>query len=179
MKTIKNPIVTLSPDGKKVTIVCDVVWQEVNHMLTTRVSHGHLNSEHVKHPRVVQSSNTATFLKSRHGHFSMPNEVLVAIAAAVEPRTTFAPQFKRTSKPGCVECVSETPVTYQWQISDDAFPTGTFGNVPVAVWTDIAGATSATLDENLIADKKWIRCVATNATGSTVTKPAQKVADKK
>lgn len=178
MKTLKSPIVKLSADGKKVTIECDVVWQEVNHMMTTRVSHGHLNPDYHKHPRVVQSSNTAVFIKSRHGHFQIPNDVLAAIAAVIEPRTTFAPQFKKSSKPGCVDCVSELPVTYQWQISDDPAPIGTFPP-PVAKWDDIPNATEKEFNTSSIADGKWIRCIATNLSGSTVSQHAKKVSDKK
>lgn len=178
MKTLKNAQVKLSEDGKSVTIVCDVVWQEVNHLLTTRVSHGHLNADNMKHPRMIQSSNTAVFLKSRNGNFSIPNDVIAAIAAVVEPKSTFSPVIKTGSTPENLMVISELPVTYQWQISDNPKPEGKYPP-PVALWKDIAGATLKSVDENSIADGKWIRCVISNAAGSIITHPAQKVSDKK
>ena len=173
MKTLKNPKCELSADGKQITIVADVVDQPFNGLLVTRVSHGHLNPDHSQHPRRIQSSSEAVFCESSRGKFAMPNDVFAAIAAACEPGTTFPPHFKKSSKPGSVEVVSELPFTLQWQISDNADPHGTYPP-PVAVWTDIAGADKPTLDESAIPVGKFIRCKATNAAGTTITRWAKK-----
>ena len=171
MKTLIEPQITV--DGDKITIVAKIVDQPFNGLLVTRVSHGHLNPDHPNHPRRIQSSNEAVFVESHRAKFSMPNDFVIAIATAVEPATSFAPLFKKHSVPGNVEVVSESPVSYQWQVSDNAFPTGTFP-LPPAIWNDISGATNATLDESTIKPGQWIRCVTKNATGTTTSQPAQK-----
>ena len=173
MKTLTNPRTTISTDGKTATIVVDIEDLQFNAMLTTRVSHGHLHPEHMAHPRRIQSSNAAVFLESPGAKVAITNDTLAAIISVIEPRTSFAPVFKKSSVPGNVKVVSETPVTFQWQISDNAFPEGIYPP-PVAVWSNIDGATAETLDESKVPVGKWIRCIATNATGSTITKPAKK-----
>lgn len=172
MKTLINPVTTLSADGKQVTIICDVEDIKVNELLTTRVTHGHLNPDNQQHPRSIQSSNVAIFIRSRAASISIPNETFAAIASVVEPLTTFAPVFKKHSS-GAVTVVSELPLKFQWQVSENAFPEGTHPP-PVAVWTDIAGATKPEFDFAGIKPGQWTRLVATNLSGSTTTKPEVK-----
>jgi hypothetical protein len=178
MKTLTNYKIKLSDDGKSVSITADVIDQPFSGMLITRVSHGHQNPVNTKYIRRIQSSNEAVFVESRQGKFALSNDFVAAIAAVVEPKTTFAPHFHKNSVPANVSVASETPVTYQWQISDNAYPEASEPHTPppAAIWTDIVGATDAKLDETKIANGKWIRCVATNATGATITQPARLLA---
>lgn len=170
MKTLIYKSATLSDDGKSVTINADVVEQPFNSILTSRVTHGHLNELNVKHPRHVQSSSEAVFVKhSVHG-VALLNDFLVSVAAVVEPKTSFAPLHVPSADLMTTQLVSESDVKYQWQVSDDPAPQGTFPP-PVAVWSDIAGQTSKTLDKSCIKQGQWARCVSTNATGSTIGKP--------
>ena len=97
-----------------------------------------------------------------------------AIAAVVEPTTSFPPVFKKGMLPPAIDYVSELPVTIKWEVSDDAFPTGTFKDKKPAVWTVIEGQTGKTLDETNLKAGQWVRCTITNAAGSTVSAPVQK-----
>lgn len=167
MKTITSSKSTLSADGKELTIVCQVSDQPFNSLLTTRVSHAYSNPLHQAHPRRIQSSNAAVFCEGPCGNgktakAAIMNEVLAEIFAALEPMTTFAPQLKKTAD-GTVHVISETPVTFQWQVSADN-----------KAWADIAGATAAMLDDSTIPAGQWTRLVMTNSTGATMTKPKQK-----
>jgi hypothetical protein len=45
---------------------------------------------------------------------------------------------------------------------------------PAPVWTVIDGQSGDSLDDKLVPEGKWIRCVATNAAGSTISRPVQK-----
>ena len=171
MKTITSSKSTLSADGKELTIVCQVSDQPFNSLLTTRVSHGFVNPLHQAHPRRIQSSNAAVFCeapagKGKTAKAAIMNEVLADIFAALEPLTTFAPQLKKMAD-GTVHVISETPVTFQWQVSTDKVN-----------WKDIPGATAATLDAAATTVGDWSRLVITNATGTTITNPTQKVAAK-
>lgn len=174
MKTLTKPKITVN--GDEITIVAKIVEQPFNKLLVTRVSHGHVNPDNVRHPRRIQSSNEAVFIESPAGKFAMPNEVIAAIAAHACPESSFAPVFVAGSTPDGVKVTSETEVTYQWQVSDNPAPIADKPNTspPEAVWTDIPTATNAKLDQTLVAEKKWVRCVATNLTGKTISKPIQK-----
>jgi hypothetical protein len=176
MKTLINEKVVLSADGKSVTIIADVVDQPFSGLLVTRVSHHHVNPDNIKHPRRIQSSNEAVFMEAPGTKAAIPNKFIAAIFAAIEPKTTFAPIFKKTSVPGDVQIISETPVTYQWQVSDDAFPKATADRTPPppAVWADISGEINPKTDLASVKLGQWIRCVASNASGKTISKPAQK-----
>jgi hypothetical protein len=149
-------------------------------MLVTRVSHVHVNPDNVKHGRRIQSSNEAVFLEAMGGvKVAIPNDFIAAVMAVVEPATTFPPHFTHESKPGSVKVVSEIPHNLQWQVSDHQFhiPNNvTEGWKPPepAVWDDIAGETSEVLDESKVTPGKFIRCVATNAAGKSITPPVKK-----
>lgn len=174
MKTLTNPQITV--EGDKVTIVCQVKDLKLNRMLVTRVSHGHINPENARHPRRIQSSSEAVFIESPSGKLAIPNMVIAAIAAHAAPETSFPPVFQSDSTPNSVKVASETPVALQWQVSDNPAPIAEKPDTapPAAVWADIAGATGESLEENLVKPKQWIRCVATNLAGKTISKPVQK-----
>jgi len=170
MKTLIDHKITV--DSDKITITATIAERPFAGLLTPRVTHGHMHPENMRHGRHIQSSSEAVFVKSSSGGFSISNDMLVAIAAAANPNTSFAPVLK-ASEPGKVNVISESEPSFQWQVSDDAFPKGQYP-APAAVWNDIAGATSASLDESLVKINQWIRCVVKNATGTAISAPAQK-----
>jgi len=161
MKTLIQPQVTVAEDGKSATIVVQIVDVPFNALLTTRVSHGHLNPDNMAHPRRIQSSNQAVFLEAPGVKVAMPNETIAAIFAAIEPKTTFAPVLKK-DKDGSIKVISETPVKLQWQVSDDG-----------KSWTDVAGANAPVLQSCNIKPGQWKRLTATNAAGKLESKPIQ------
>jgi hypothetical protein len=162
MKTLVEPKITVT--GDSITICAKIKEMPFNGFLSTRVSHFYLHPDHLAYPRRVQSSNQAVFVESPDAKFAIPNDVVIAIAAASEPLVTFAPKFKRGVPLPKVQVISETPHSLQWQISDSAL--GDF--------KDIEGATTDTLDETKVEKGKWVQCVVTNATGKTTTPPAEK-----
>jgi len=161
MKTLINARTTVSADGKTATIVVDVADYAFNALLTTRVSHGHLNPDNPKHPRRIQSSNQAVFLEAPGFKGSIPNETIAAIWAVISPASTFAPVMAK-AKDGSVKAISELPVSFQWQSSPDD-----------KTWTDIAGQTSQTLPDGIVAVGEWKRLIISNAKGNFITKPVQ------
>jgi hypothetical protein len=176
MKTLENEKISVSADCKTMTMTADIVDKPFNKLLITRVTHTHVNPDNHHHGRAVQMSNEAVFIHARQGSMAIPNDIFAKIAAAVEPLTSFPPVIKKGSL-GTIKVVSEIPVTYQWQISDNAFPKGPFP-LPEVVWTDIAGATSDTLDESTVEENKWVRCIVKNGAGLSVTQAAQKITKK-
>lgn len=174
MKTLKNLVATL--DGTKMTIVADVVDEPFNEWLVSRVTHGYINPENQDHPRHVQSSNAAVFVRHCNNGFFIRNDDLVKIATLAEPCTSFPPKLKDGSVPPKLEFYSETPIKYQWQVSDNPLPMATAPHTPPppAVWTDISGQVGDTLDESTVEVGKWVRCVATNMSGSTISQPVKK-----
>ena len=172
MKTLIFNKAILVDDGKSIVITADIVDTPFDGMLTTRVTHGHINPANMKHPRHIQSSNSALFIRHARHSVAMTNDFLVSVAAVVEPKTSFPPMIVEGKDPLSVELASESPVFYQWQVSDNAFPTGTFPP-PAAVWTDIAGQVSATLDKSSVKTGQWVQCVVTNSSGKSTGKPFQ------
>ena len=167
MKTITSAEATLSADGKTLTVICDVSEQPFNSLLTTRNSHFHINPLHDAHPRRIQSSNAAIFCEAptpdhKTAKAAILNEAVAAIFAVLEPQTTFLPQLKKMDT-GAIHVISEIPVTFQWQVSDDN-----------KTWMDIAGQTGANLDDAATQPGQWSRLVITNAAGSTIGPPLQK-----
>lgn len=172
MKNLTNPKITVSEDGKSVTIVADIQDTPFQENIITRVTHPH-NDVVASHVRHVQSSNAAVFVRHRGNGFFMPNEIIIAIASAIEPATSFPPHFHGVDK---LTVHSELPFTLQWQVSDDAFPKANKPHTPPpdAIWTDIEGQTKPELDkEAAIKSGQWIRLVATNAAGKTISKPVK------
>ena len=175
VKTLSNAKTVVSADGKTVTITADIVTAPWNEMLVTRVTHTHLNPDHQDHVRHIQSSNAAVFVRHRGFTFAVPNDVFAAIAAVIEPNTTFAPHFRRGTLPPKIEVVSELPMTLQWQVSEAAFPMAVAPHTPPppAVWTDVQSQTAASLDESTLKNGQWVRCVATNSVGTTISQPVK------
>jgi hypothetical protein len=177
MKTVQNPVVKIAADGKSGTVSFDIVDNTYNGILTSRTSHGYCNPDNMRHRRYIQSSNEAVFVESAKARVAFMNHFFAIIAAYVDPLTTFAPEIKKGSALGVVNQSSETPVSYQWQVSNNAFPLAVAPHTPPppAVWTDVQGQTAASLDESIIKTGQSIRCIITNSTGVSITKPAKKV----
>ena len=172
MKNLINAKVAVSADGKSVTITADIQDTPFQENIITRVTHPHTDivAGHVRH---VQSSNAAVFVRHRGNGFFIPNETVIAIAAAIEPATSFPPHFHGVDK---LTVHSELPMTLQWQVSDNAFPEVDKPHTPPpsAVWADIAGQTNPELDKNAgVKSGQWIRLIATNAAGKTISKPVK------
>lgn len=172
MKTATNPQVAVAKDGKSATITVAIEDLPFNENIITRVTHPHQDiiAEHVRH---IQSSNAGVFIRHRGISFIIPNETLVAIGAAIEPGTSFPPKFHQGDK---LAVHSELPTTLQWQVSDNAFPVADKPHTPPppAVWADLPAQTAASLaDDAPVNPGQWIRLVATNAAGTTISKPVQ------
>lgn len=176
MKTLSLKNIILSDDGKSVTITADIADLPFNKLLVTRVTHTHVNPDNHKHGRAVQMSNEAIFVHSRRGSVALSNDFFAKIAATVEPLTSFPPVIQKGSI-GKIKVVSELPITYKWQVSDDAFQKGTHP-LPEPQWQDIPNSNSESLDESTIEENKWVRCVVTNGAGMSVTQAAQKITKK-
>lgn len=152
MKTITNVKITVI--GDKMTMTADVADIQFSGFLTTRVTHGHLNPDNTRHPRHVQSSSEAVFVK--HGRFgvAIPNDVLIEIAAQIEPKTSFAPLLK-SPKPLTVSAISESEVSYQWMIFDGKD------------WKPIEGETKDELNKSKVKADDKVKCVVGNLSGSS------------
>lgn len=175
MKTLQN--VQIEEKDGRIIISGEVKDMPYSGFLTTRTTHGYVNPENMAHGRHIQSSNEAIFVRAAGCVIAIPNDVIIGIASVMEPATTFAPIFRKGSKPCCVKVISESRASIQWQISDAAFPESDKPDTkpPEAVWSDIAGAISETLDESLVPKGRWLRCVAKNTTGTTISRAVQKV----
>jgi len=160
MKTLTNSKVTISDDGKTATIVADISDVKFDMVLMQRVTIGHLNPANMRHPRHVQISNEAVFVKAFGNGFAIPLDDIVAIAAAVEPKTSFAPVFKKSASDLTVEISSELNPDFQWQASADG-----------KTWNDIACQTSKTLDPQTVSAGQLVRCVASSDAGSMASNP--------
>jgi hypothetical protein len=172
MKNLTNPQITVSADGKTATIVCAIEDSPFQENIITRVTHANMDVI-AGHTRHVQSSNAAVFVRHRGWGIFIPNETIIAIAAAIEPATSFPPHFHQGDK---LVVHSELPVTLQWQVSDNAFPVADKPHTPPppAVWADLPAQTAASLDANApVKPGQWIRLVATNAAGTTISKPVK------
>ena len=162
MKTLIN-IKTVVADGK-VTITGDIAEKEFR-FPCQQVTIGYLNPDNPHWPRHIQLSGEAVFVKAYGNGFAINNDDLVKIAGVIEPRTSYAPLFKKMPRPETltVEISSELNPDLQWQQSLDN-----------KEWANIEGATSATLDRTKIASGTWVRCVASSESGATAT-PAVKL----
>jgi|ERR1700722_9493418 len=184
MKTLQGVKTTMSADGKSVTITADIIEKDFPQFMVQRVTVGHLNPANMAHPRHIQVSGDALYIKSFGNGVALSLDSLVAIAAVIEPKTSFAPVLKKlTADSLTVQISTELNPDFQWQISDDAFPkakiptprppSGTKLVAPPAVWTDIEGQTTATLDPSKVKKGQWVRCVASSEAGSMTSNPVQ------
>jgi hypothetical protein len=175
MKTLLRPKTTVSEDGKTATIVCDIADVQFSEILAQRVTVGHVNPIHMAHPRHVQISNEAIFVKAFNVGFAMPIDDIVSIASVVEPRTTFAPQFRKSTDSLTVQIASELDPDFQWEVSDDynPRPLGHKEVRAVATWAKIDGQTTKTLDPTKVKSGQWVRCIASSEAGSMASNPVQ------
>lgn len=130
-----------------------------------QVSIGYLNPDNIRHPRHVQISGEAVFVKGRGNAFVITHDDLVSIAAQVEPLTSYQPWFNKMPSADklTVEFSSELEPSLQWKWSD--------GPAPDGKWTNIEGATTATLTKTDALKDKWVSCVASSNAGATSTPP--------
>ena len=175
MITLLSPKTVVAADGKSCTVTMDIVDQPFNALLVTRVTHHHTNPDNPAHPRRIQSSSEAVFLESPKFKGAIPNETIAAIFAAIAPQSTFAPTVSQ-SKDGKITVASETPITMQWQVTDEVKPKPLISGEPRpnVIWTDILGATESVLPDDAIKPGQWKRLVVTNATGRFESRPVQR-----
>lgn len=159
MKTIAN-CVTVVKDGK-VTITADIVEKDFTRFPVQRSTVGYLNPDNIEWPRHIQISNEAVFVKAFAVGVAMSLDDLVAIAAAVEPKTSYPPKFKKADSVS-VEIASELSPSFQWQSADD---------IRNPVWQDIPGAVSSSLDAKMVQPGKFVRCVAKSDAGEMYSRP--------
>jgi hypothetical protein len=166
MKKLTNVKTTVT--GSKVTICADIVDAAPTDFKwpVQQTTVGWLNPANLRWPRHIQISSEAVFVKSMNGGMAITNDDLVALAALVEPKTSFPPFFKSFPSPQSltVDFSTELDPKLQWQVSDTPLPDGK--------WTDIEGAISRTLDNP--PKGKFVRCVASSEAGATAT-PAIRV----
>jgi len=172
MKTLQNPITKISADGKKATVEFDIVEKEFTPFLVQRVTVGHLNPENMRHPRHVQISEQAVFVKGNGIGMAFPIDDVIKIASVVEPKTSFAPVFKKTTSSLTVEITSELNPDFQWEICGNvSAPNNSKINMPDGKWIKIEGATSASLDPAKVKSGQWVRCWASSEAGGMASNP--------
>ncbi len=149
----------------KITICADIVETSPGEFRfpAQQVTVGMINPANPRWPRHIQLSSEAVFVKSINGAFAITNDDLANIASMVEPKTSYAPLFKKFPSPSAltVDFSSELDPKLQWQESDKSDPSGE--------WSDILGEIGVTL-QNPTAGK-YVRCVASSEAGTTATPP--------
>ena len=165
MKTLSN--VKASVKDGKLTLTADIVEKQFTPFLIQRVTIGHLNPKNIRHPRHVQISNEAIFVKAFGNAFAMEIDDIVAIACAVEPKTSFAPLFHSQPKSEnlTAEVCSELDPDFQWQVSDKIDST--------VNWSNIEGQTTKALDKSKVKANQWVRLIAHSESGSMASNPVQ------
>jgi len=165
MKKLTN-VQSVVKDGK-VTITADITDIQPHEFRfpAEQRTIGHLHPSNPRHPRHIQISGEAVFVKGNGFKFAIANDDLVAIATAVEPRTSYRPWFDSVPSPEklSVEFSSELTPNIQWKWSDLSDPNGK--------WSDIAGATGTTLTNSPELKGKWVSCIAWSEAGATSTPP--------
>lgn len=162
MKALKN-LKTEVKDGK-VTITADIAEAifDKNVQQTTILF---ITSENRQWPRHIQISGEAVFVGAFGNKFAILNSDLVAIAAAVEPKTSYPPIFKNNKSPDLtVDIYSELDPDFQWQVS----PSLKVGEVD---WKDVAGQTSKDFDRTQVKKGDFVRCVASSEAGTMYSNP--------
>ena len=157
MKTLTNTKTVV--EGNKVTITAEIIDYSFG-MPCQAVTVGHGSATNIHHPRHVQISNEALFVKRMGNHVIKKAELawlideLVDIFINIEPGLTDAPVFMQQPKPDSLAAIvvnSELPYTVLWEWSPDG----------KTDWT--------TADKAAIPDGAFHRCTATNAAGSTLS----------
>jgi len=172
MKSIKNPKVTVSADGKSGSMTFDIVDQQYTPFLIQRVTVGHLNPLNLRHPRHVQISEEAVFVKAFGNGFAFPLDDIVAVATAIEPKTSFAPVFQKNTNPLVAQVASELNPDFQWEVCGNS-PAPNNANYPDNKWIKIEGATSSSLDPSKVKSGQWVHCIASSEAGSVTSNPVQ------
>ena len=162
MKTLQNVKVTAS--NGKVTITADILDKafDVRTVQQTTVLYVRENRQW---PRHIQVSGEAVFVKAFGNGFAISHNDLVAIATAVEPKTSYPPVLRSQllSNNLTVNISSELNPDFQWQSTDSL-------EVGKVNWQDIAGANTQTLDPSK-ASGKFVRCVASSEAGVMNSNP--------
>ena len=172
MKSLQNPVTKVSADGKKCTVEFDIIEKDFTQFLVQRVTVGHLSKENMRHPRQVQISEEAVFVKAFGNGMAFPIDDVIKIASVVEPKTSFAPVFKKTENPLTVQIASELNPDFQWEICGNVqAPNNVKINRPDEKWIKIDGATSASLDPSKVKSNQWVRCIASSEAGSMASNP--------
>jgi len=144
-------------EGNKITITAELSEKEFQlPVQLTTIGHGVATNIH--HPRHVQISNEALFVKRMHSQTKRGAAVawlideLVDIFVNIEPGLTDAPVFVQQPKPDLLDATvnSEIPFTLAWEQSDDC-------------------KTWLTTDKSIVVPGKFYRAIATNAAGSTIS----------
>lgn len=163
MKKLIN--VTSAVTNGKITITADIADTDKGEFRfpVQQTTVGWINPLNMRWPRHVQISGEATFVKANGSGMAILHDDLVAIAALVEPKTSFPPVFKKSDL--TVEVASELNPSYQWQVSDKIDASQS--------WSNINGQISATLDKSSIKAGQFVRCVASNDSGSMISNPTQ------
>jgi hypothetical protein len=171
MKTIKNAQFSVK-DGK-VMMVADIADDQINTMFVQKVSCDYVNPINIQHRYRLTLSSEAAFVESSRKRCFCPNDILVQLACAIEPEISFPPIFRQSNSDFKAIVTSELPVTFKWQQSENPFPIASKEHTPPppAKWDDVDGQVSSDFDASKAVSGKWLRCMASNAAGSAISKP--------
>ena len=165
MKKLVN--VKASIEGGKLTVTADIAEAQPHEFQfpAQQQSVGYLHPNHLRHPRHVQISGEAVFVKAQAGSFSFLLDDFVAISGLVEPKTLPPPSFKTLPSPTnlTAELSPDLEAGIQWKWANSANHQDK--------WTNIEGATTLTLTLTPELKGKWVSCVAENESGAIATPP--------
>ena len=162
MKCLSNFKTTIN--GNKVIIEADITEVTFGQRVQ-QVTVGYYNPTNLQWPRHCQLSHEAFFIKAFGHGVGVKLEDLVALASAIEPRTTFPPKLNSKLDSALkVEIGSELTPTLQWQVSDNVDKR--------ADWKDIPGATGPELDRTLVQTGQFVRVIAKSEAGEMVSNSA-------
>jgi hypothetical protein len=159
MKKLTN--VSVSVVNGKATITGDVV-EAGKHGFehpVQQVTVGYINPKNMAWPRHCQLSHEAFFVKAFGQGVGIMLDDLVAIAAVLEPKTSYPPKASQLDGSLTVQIDSELQPTLQWELSDDGKD-----------WKPIDGETTNALDRSKYKGK-FVRLVASSEAGSITTNP--------
>lgn len=150
--------------GNKVFIEADILEQTFG-VRVQQVTVGYYNQKNLAWPRHCQLSHEALFIKAFGNGVGVKLEDLVALAAAVEPKTTFPPKMdNKLDSTLKVELSSELTPTLQWQVSEHIDNR--------ADWKDIDGATDITFDKSKVETGHFVRVIARSDAGEMISNAA-------
>jgi len=121
------------------------------------------DDKNAKWMRHLQISQEATFVKAFGNGFGLPHKVLVDLATACEPKTSYPPVFKKTDDELVAEISSEIEPALQWEVSDCVKES--------SVWSKIEGQTTKALDKTKVSKGQFVRLVATSDAGQMISNP--------